>query len=165
MQALINVVSLIKAFLNKKKKKNAVAFSSQGNHTDWGTATGRQFLVLTFVDRGVSLGQRGGTHTAVNLSFLNRSHYFFFQVVPHLMWRGWAYSLLLRKSGSAGNRTWDLWVCSQELWPLDYRCGQTDNYNNSEHYLSPFLLFNTRRFVDWILSPSSGSIYQVKPNR
>jgi hypothetical protein len=30
-------------------------------------------------------------------------------------------SLLLRKSGSAGNRTWDLWICSQELWPLERR--------------------------------------------
>jgi hypothetical protein len=28
---------------------------------------------------------------------------------------------LLKKSGSAGNRTWDLWICSQELWPLDHR--------------------------------------------
>jgi hypothetical protein len=29
--------------------------------------------------------------------------------------------LLLRKSGSAGNRTRELWVCSQEIWPLDHR--------------------------------------------
>ena len=29
--------------------------------------------------------------------------------------------LLLRKSGSAGNRTWDLCICSQKLWPLDHR--------------------------------------------
>jgi hypothetical protein len=29
--------------------------------------------------------------------------------------------LLLRKSGSAGNLTRDLWVCSQEVWPLDHR--------------------------------------------
>jgi hypothetical protein len=27
--------------------------------------------------------------------------------------------LLLRKSGSAGNRTWDLCICSQKLWPID----------------------------------------------
>jgi hypothetical protein len=27
--------------------------------------------------------------------------------------------LLLRKSGSAGNRTQDLWICRQKLWPLD----------------------------------------------
>jgi hypothetical protein len=31
--------------------------------------------------------------------------------------------LLLRKSGSAGNRTRDLWIYSQELWPLDHRGG------------------------------------------
>jgi hypothetical protein len=31
--------------------------------------------------------------------------------------------LLLRKSGSAWNRTRDLWICSQELWPLDHRGG------------------------------------------
>jgi hypothetical protein len=31
--------------------------------------------------------------------------------------------LLLRNAGSAGNRTRDLWVCSQELWPLDHRGG------------------------------------------
>jgi hypothetical protein len=29
--------------------------------------------------------------------------------------------LLLRKSGSAENRTWDLWICNQEVWPLDHR--------------------------------------------
>jgi hypothetical protein len=31
--------------------------------------------------------------------------------------------LLLRKSGSAGNRTRGLCICSQELWPLDHRGG------------------------------------------
>jgi hypothetical protein len=30
-------------------------------------------------------------------------------------------SLLLRKYGSAGNRTQDLWISSQKLWPLDHR--------------------------------------------
>jgi hypothetical protein len=29
--------------------------------------------------------------------------------------------LLLRKCGSARNRTRDLWICSQELWQLDHR--------------------------------------------
>jgi hypothetical protein len=28
--------------------------------------------------------------------------------------------VILRKSGSAGNRTRDFWICSQELWPLDH---------------------------------------------
>ena len=30
--------------------------------------------------------------------------------------------LLLRKSGNAGDRTRDLCICSQKLWPLDHRC-------------------------------------------
>jgi hypothetical protein len=34
-----------------------------------------------------------------------------------------SYPLLLRKSGSAGNRTRDLWICGQELLPLDHRGG------------------------------------------
>jgi hypothetical protein len=43
------------------------------------------------------------------LGFLDRSRYFFFQVAPQLYSRGWMDPvpdpLLLRKSGSAGNRT------------------------------------------------------------
>jgi hypothetical protein len=35
--------------------------------------------VATFVDRGVSRGQRGGTPTAVNLSFIDPSRYFSFK--------------------------------------------------------------------------------------
>jgi hypothetical protein len=61
------------------------------------------------------------------LGFLDRSRYYFFQVAPQLRVysRGWVDPvpdpLLLRKSGSAGNRTLDLWIWSQELWPLDHR--------------------------------------------
>jgi hypothetical protein len=49
-----------------------VALSPQTNYTDCSTATGRRISVPTFVDRGVLRGQRGGTPTAVNLSFLDR---------------------------------------------------------------------------------------------
>jgi hypothetical protein len=35
-----------------------------------------EILVPTFVDRGVSRGQRGGSPTVVNLSFLHWSRYF-----------------------------------------------------------------------------------------
>jgi hypothetical protein len=31
--------------------------------------------------------------------------------------------LLLRKSGSTRNRIRDVWICSQEVWPLDHRGG------------------------------------------
>jgi hypothetical protein len=52
---------------------NSVALSPQANYTDWVTATCRRNLVPTFVDRGVSHCQRGGSLTVVNLSFLDRS--------------------------------------------------------------------------------------------
>jgi hypothetical protein len=59
--------------------------------------------------------------------FLDRSRYYFFQVAPQLYSRGWVDPVpdppLLRKSGSAGNGTRDLWIHSQELWPLDHRSG------------------------------------------
>jgi hypothetical protein len=65
-----------------------MALSLQANYIDWATATYRQNLVTTFVDRGVSRGQRGGSPMVVNLSFLDRSRYFFFQVAPHLSSQG-----------------------------------------------------------------------------
>jgi hypothetical protein len=97
---------------------NSVAFSPQVNYTNWVTATSQWILVPTFVDGGLSHGQHGWTPTAVNL-FSRLELLLFFQVVPHLSSWGWVNPvpdpLLLRKSGSAENRTQDLWVCSQEL--------------------------------------------------
>jgi hypothetical protein len=61
------------------KQTNSVVLSPQANYTDWATATCRLNLVPTFVDRGVSLGQRGGSLMVVNLSFLDRSRYFSFK--------------------------------------------------------------------------------------
>jgi hypothetical protein len=105
----------------------SVALSPQVNYTDWVTATCRRNLVPTFVDRGMSRSQGGGSPTVVNLCFLDRSRYFSFNyllIYPH---KGWVDPvpdpLLLRKCGSAGNRTRDLWVSSQELWLLDQRGG------------------------------------------
>jgi hypothetical protein len=61
------------------------------------------------------------------LGFLYRSRYYFSQVALQLYSQGRVDPvpdpLLLRKSGSAGNRILDLWICSQELWPLDHRGG------------------------------------------
>jgi hypothetical protein len=61
------------------KKTNSVALSLQENYTDWSTANCWRNLLPTFADRGVSRGQRGGSLTAVNLSFLHRSRYFSFK--------------------------------------------------------------------------------------
>jgi hypothetical protein len=49
-----------------------VDLSPRANYTDLATATCRRNLVPTFVDRGVSRGQSGGSPTVVNLSFLDR---------------------------------------------------------------------------------------------
>jgi hypothetical protein len=42
-----------------------------------------EILVSTCVDRGVSRGQRGGSPTVVNLSFLDRSRYFWTLISVH----------------------------------------------------------------------------------
>jgi hypothetical protein len=52
--------------------------------------------------------------------------YSLFQVAPQLYSRGWVEPVpdpLVRKCGSAGNRARDLWIWSQDLWPLDHRGG------------------------------------------
>jgi hypothetical protein len=56
-----------------------MAFSPHANYTHLATAAGRRILVPTFVDRGVSRSQSGGTPKAVNLSFLDRSRFFSFK--------------------------------------------------------------------------------------
>jgi hypothetical protein len=62
-----------------KQKKNSLAISPRANYTNWATATCQRNLVSTFVDRGVSRGQRGRSPMVVNLSFLDWSRYFSFK--------------------------------------------------------------------------------------
>jgi hypothetical protein len=77
----------------------------------------------------VSHGQRNGFARRVISVSQTRSLYFSIQVTPLLYSRGRANPvpdpLLLRKSASAGNRTRDLWIWSQELRPVDHRGGLT----------------------------------------
>jgi hypothetical protein len=56
----------------KQKQTNSVAFSPQVNYTDWATATCWRNLVPNFADGGALCGQRGGSPTVVNFSFLDR---------------------------------------------------------------------------------------------
>jgi hypothetical protein len=102
----------------KQKKTFSMAFSPWANYTDWAAAAcqwGYHHLLWV---------KGGHVVRAMDLGFLDQSHYFFIQVAPHLSSQGWVDPvpdpLLLRKSGSARNGTQDLWVCSQELWPLDH---------------------------------------------
>jgi hypothetical protein len=96
--------------------------SPRVNYTDWTTVK----LVPTFVDRGCHMVCMKDPYDCI-LGFLDWNRYFFFQVAPQLYSWGWVDPvpdpLLLRKSGSAGNRNRDLWICSQKLWPLDHRGG------------------------------------------
>jgi hypothetical protein len=76
-------------------------------------------IVPTFADRGCHM---------VSATDPPRSLIRFSWPEPQLYSRGWVDPvpdpLLLRRSGSAGNRIRDLWICSQELWPLNPRGGQ-----------------------------------------
>jgi hypothetical protein len=76
---LLNENEAVSMFVLCLMYSNSVAFSPQATYTDWATATCWRNLVPTFADRGVSRGQRGGSRTVVNLSFLDRSRYFSFQ--------------------------------------------------------------------------------------
>jgi hypothetical protein len=77
--------------------------------------------------------------TTANFGFLDRSRYFFIQVVNQLSSRGWTGPVPdpppLGKSGSAGIRTRDPWICCQDLWPLEHWDGQlnTTNCNSTWH--------------------------------
>jgi hypothetical protein len=88
--ACLNKVKYIVSFIKQQKKQkqtNSMALSPRANYTDWTTATCRRNLVSTFVDRGVSRGQRGGSPTVVNL-FCRPEPLLFFQVAPHLLSQG-----------------------------------------------------------------------------
>jgi hypothetical protein len=67
--------------------------------------------------------------------------------------------LFLRKSGSAGNRTWDLWICNQELWPLDHSGGLLKNITPRILLRSPgegvLRAMITSSLISWDIMPPS----------
>jgi hypothetical protein len=166
------------SFLDRSRYFFLVAFSPQANYTRWATATGWRILMPSFVDRGVSCGQRGGTPTVVNLSFQDRSRYFFFQVTPHLCSRDLVDTvpdpLLIRQSVSVGNRTRDLCLQAGTLatrpqrryHPLDtanenhWRCVESRvqvlleaAYNNPPWNIKAMWLTEINKFLrNWLYS-------------
>jgi hypothetical protein len=58
---------------------------------------------------------------------------------------------LLRKSGSSGNRTMDLWISSQEILRLDHRCGHTSHlymeYIKEHESFQFFPILDIRSFI------------------
>jgi hypothetical protein len=105
---------------------HSVAFSPRSNYADRATAACRRSRCQLLRIEGCRVVSTTNPHGSI-LVFLHRSRYFLFQVIPQLYLRGWVdpfrYLLLFRKCGNAGNRARDLWICSQELWPLDHRGG------------------------------------------
>jgi hypothetical protein len=87
------------------KKTKLHGLSPRANYTNRAC---RRKLVPTFAKRGYHVVSVTDPYSRF-LGFLDRSRYFFFQVAPQLYSRGWGDPvpdpLLLRKSGSAGNRT------------------------------------------------------------
>jgi hypothetical protein len=88
-------------------------------------------LVPIFADRGRHVVSVTDPYGRI-LGFLDRSRYFFFQVAPQLYSRGWVdlvpNSLLLRKSGSAGNRTR---TSGSVVRTLDHKTTEAANNNNN----------------------------------
>jgi hypothetical protein len=109
------------------KQKKLRGLSPQANYTDRATAACRRSYCQLLRLEGVAWSAQR-IPTAVFSVILDRSRYCFFRVAPQLYSRGWVDPipdpLLIRKSRSAGNRTRELWICSQELWRLDHRGGQ-----------------------------------------
>jgi hypothetical protein len=111
-------------------------------------------LVPTFADRGRRVISATDSHGCV-LGILDRSRYYFFQVAPQLYSRDWVDPVpdpvLLRKSGSAGNRTQDLRICSQELWPLDDRGGTHTclKLHVSEFLSHVYICFEMQGVFEW----------------
>jgi hypothetical protein len=54
--------------------------------------------------------------------------------------------LLSRKSGSAWNRTRDLGICSQKLWPLDHRGG---HFRRQYFLIFPSIPTSLNIFLSW----------------
>jgi hypothetical protein len=77
-------------------------------------------LLSIFADGGCRVVRATDPHACI-LGFIDRSCYYFFQVAPQLYSQSWVDSVpdpLLRTFDSAGNRSRNLWTCSQEFWPL-----------------------------------------------
>jgi hypothetical protein len=92
-------------------------FSPRVNYTNRATAACQRSKCQLFADRGCHVVSVMDPYGRI-LGFRDWSRYFFFQVVPQLYSRGWVDPVPdppLRKSGSVGSRTRDLWICSQKL--------------------------------------------------
>jgi hypothetical protein len=82
-------------------------------------------LVLTFPDRRCHVVSVADPYGCI-FGFLDRSHYFSFQIAPQLYSRSWVDPFHTHYSSEnlvAQESNPDSWICSQEPWPLDHGGG------------------------------------------
>jgi hypothetical protein len=123
MDYLFSEHSYIPSLLHDFIKTKLCGFSLQANYTDRATATFRRSWCQLFWIEGVTWwAQR--SPMAVNVGFLDPEPLLFHSNSSSVILMRLSGSvpdpLLLRKSGSEGNRARDLWICLQKLWPLDH---------------------------------------------
>jgi hypothetical protein len=96
---LVTLINITILFDHRENKQNnpAVAFSPQADCTDWMTAAANEVVLIMRLE-GVAWSVQH-ISTSINLSFLDQSRCFFFQVALHLSLRGWV---------DSGDRTQDL---------------------------------------------------------
>jgi hypothetical protein len=61
-----------------------------------------------------------------------------------------------QKTSRTGNQTRDLWTCSQELWPLEHRCGELTEENSPS--VITYAVLVDRRF-HWRLGQFASTNY------
>jgi hypothetical protein len=102
-------------------------------------------------------GQRNESPKVVNFGFLDRSRYFL-EIAPQLSSRGWVDTvpdpLLLRKTGSAGNRT-------RELLPG----AQTTRPQSGPESISKSVIFHLGQVALKLMTFISGMTFEIKTNR
>jgi hypothetical protein len=92
-------------------------------------------LVPTFVDREYRVVS--ATHPLRSYSRLSIPESLLFLpssssiVLSRLEWTPLQTHYFLEKSGSAANRTRDVWICRQELWPLGHLSGPSETTRHS----------------------------------
>jgi hypothetical protein len=140
--------------------------SANNKQTTWPESTSKLYrpsdsrfsakLLLTFADRGCYVVSVTDPYGRI-LGFLDRSLYFFFQVAPQLYSRGWVDPapdpLLLRKCGSAGNRTRISGSVAR----------------NSDHYTTEVVYFlrhkKLKNWTPWSESASELRVYRPSDRR
>jgi hypothetical protein len=133
----------------KKKKLNCVALSASELYRPSDRHLSAK-LMPTLADRRSAKR----IPTAVNLGFLDTEPLLFHWISYSLYSRGWVDPVpdpvLLRKSFNAGNR---IWICSQELWPLDHRC----EIGSSESH--PLPVTTRKQEIERMLRPLVSSLW------